>query len=125
MSKKYTREHEWIETVASGGYRIGVTDYAQEQLGDVVAVELPDVGRELSLNEECAVIESVKAASDIYSPIAGVITAVNESLNDNPALVNESPEADGWLWEMTLNDEGGLAALMDGEAYAKFIAESQ
>ena len=86
---------------------------------------IADVGRELSLNEECAVIESVKAASDIYSPVAGVITAVNESLNDNPALVNESPEADGWLWEMTLNDESGLAALMDGEAYAKFTAESQ
>lgn len=125
MSKKYTPEHEWIETVATGGCRVGITDYAQEQLGDVVAVELPDVGRELSLNEECAVIESVKAASDIYSPVAGVITAVNESLNDNPALVNESPEADGWLWEMTLNDESGLAALMDGEAYAKFTAESQ
>ncbi len=122
MSKKYTQEHEWIEAVENGVYRIGISDYAQEQLGDVVAVEVPEIGRRLALKEESAVIESVKAASDIYTPLAGVVTAVNERLNDNPELVNESAEVDGWLWQMTISAEDGLSAMMDGEEYAKYVA---
>lgn len=124
MSKRYTEEHEWIEPSGSG-YRVGITEFAQEQLGDVVAVELPQVGQTVEENEECGVIESVKAASDIYAPAAGEITAVNEDLEDNPGLVNESPENDGWLWEMTLADEEVLDGLMDAEAYQKFVEDSE
>ena len=124
MSKKYTKDHEWIE--AQGDiWRVGITNFAQEQLGDVVMVELPDIGRNVAVGEECAVIESVKAASDIYSPAAGEITAVNGDLEDNPALVNESPETEGWLMELRLNDESVLLSLMDADAYAKFVEESQ
>lgn len=120
--KQYTKEHEWIEKVGDGRYRIGVTDFAQEQLGDVVSVELPEVGASLSAGAECAVVESVKAASDIYAPADGEVSAVNDALADNPALVNESPEADGWLWEMSVSDESVLADLMDEAAYREFAA---
>lgn len=120
--KQYTKEHEWIEKVGDGRYRIGVTDFAQEQLGDVVSVELPEVGASLSAGAECAVVESVKAASDIYAPADGEVSAVNDALADNPALVNESPEADGWLWEMSVSDEGALSDLMDEAAYREFAA---
>lgn len=124
MSKKFTKEHEWIE--ASGGnYRVGITNYAQEQLGDVVAVELPEVGQALGEHEECAVIESVKAASDIYAPAAGVVTAINDALEDEPGLVNESAEDKGWLWEMSLADASVLDGLMDAAAYQKFVEESE
>jgi glycine cleavage system H protein len=95
MSKQYTQEHEWIEDVGNGRFRVGITDFAQEQLGDVVSVELPEVGQYVAQKEECAVIESVKAASDIYAPISGEVAAVNETLIDNPGLVNESPEDGG------------------------------
>lgn len=124
MSKKYTEKHEWIE--ANGDvWRVGITNFAQEQLGDVVAVELPDAGRVVATDEECAVIESVKAASDIYSPAAGEITAVNSDLEDNPALVNESPEDEGWLMDMRLTNPAELDSLMDADAYAKFIEEAE
>jgi glycine cleavage system H protein len=124
MSKKYTKEHEWIEADGDS-YRVGITHYAQEQLGDVVTVELPETGRTLAAGEECAVIESVKAASDIYSPAAGEVTAINDALADDPAMINESPESDGWLWKMTLADAGILDGLMDADAYAKFVEEAQ
>ncbi|MGI9298506.1 MAG: glycine cleavage system protein GcvH [Gammaproteobacteria bacterium] len=122
--KQYTKEHEWIEAVGEGRYRIGVTDFAQEQLGDVVSVELPEVGASLAAGAECAVIESVKAASDIYAPAAGEVAAVNDALADNPELVNQSPEGDGWLWEMSVSDAGALAGLMDEAAYREFAAGS-
>lgn len=122
MSKKFTKNHEWIESTGDV-YRIGITTYAQEQLGDVVSVEFPDVGRTLAGGEEFAVIESVKAASEIYSPAAGEVTAVNDALADNPALVNESPEADGWLIELRVGDASGLGDLMDAAAYEKFVEE--
>jgi glycine cleavage system H protein len=124
MSKKYTKDHEWIEA-AGDVWRVGITAYAQEQLGDVVAVELPEAGRALAAGEECAVIESVKAASDIYSPAAGEVCAVNEALADNPALVNEAAEGDGWLWEMRLNNPQDVAELMDEAAYQTFVEEAQ
>ncbi|MDM5147513.1 glycine cleavage system protein GcvH [Candidatus Persebacteraceae bacterium Df01] len=122
MSKQYTQEHEWIEDVGNGRFRVGITDFAQEQLGDVVSVELPEVGQYVAQKEECAVIESVKAASDIYAPISGEVAAVNETLIDNPGLVNESPEDGGWLWEMTT--DAAAEELMDATAYAAFVEEA-
>ena len=121
--KKYTNAHEWIEESGDGKYRVGITDYAQGQLGDVVSVELPDPGKELKKGEDCAVIESVKAASDIYTPVSGEITLANNSLENNPGLVNESPESEGWLWEMTLSDPSELEELMDESAYQKCVEQ--
>lgn len=122
--KKYTKDHEWIEQNGAA-YRVGITDFAQEQLGDVVVVDLPEVGKELNAGDECMAIESVKAASDIYSPAAGAITAVNDALTDNPALVNESPEKDGWLFDMTLTDPSALNSLMTADQYQQFVEQSQ
>lgn len=124
MSKKYTKEHEWIEQTGDN-WRVGITDFAQEQLGDVVVVELPDAGRAVAAGEECMAIESVKAASDIYSPVAGTIAAVNTALEDNPALVNESPEGEGWLFELEGVDAAAVDGLMDAAAYEKFVEETQ
>ena len=123
--KRYTKEHEWIAAASDGRFRVGITDYAQEQLGDVVSVELPDSGKQVAAGDDCAVIESVKAASDIYAPVDGEIAAVNEELADNPALVNESPEDKGWLWEMSVADESVLSELMDEAAYREFAAGEQ
>lgn len=124
MSKHYTQKHEWIEAHGEN-WRVGITDFAQEQLGDVVMVELPAVGRAVTAGEECMAIESVKAASDIYSPATGTIVAVNESLTDNPALVNESPEGDGWLFDIQIDTPGDLESLMDTAAYEKFVEDTQ
>ncbi len=116
----YTDEHEWIR-VEGGTATIGITDYAQEQLGDLVFVELPQVGTQLSKGDTAVVVESVKAASDVYAPVAGEITGVNDALSDNPALVNSAPAGDGWLWKMTLADKSQLEGLMDEAAYTKFV----
>lgn len=121
--KQYTKEHEWIEDTGDGKYRVGITNYAQEQLGDVVSVELPEMATNLIAGDECGVIESVKAASDIYAPVSGEVISVNDDLNDNPALVNEDPEGGGWLWEMTVSDKASLADLMDKAAYDAFCGE--
>ena len=122
--KKYTREHEWIEAVGDGQYRVGITDFAQEQLGDVVSVELPETGQALEVGSECGVIESVKAASDIYAPVAGEVTLTNDELADNPGLINESPETDGWLWQMQA-DDAAVAELMSEDDYRAFVEEEQ
>ena len=119
---KYTKKHEWIAPSGEGRYRVGITDFAQEQLGDVVSVELPETGQSLSAGGESAVIESVKVAEDIFSPVAGEVVAINDSLTDNPELVNESPEENGWLWEMTVADESAFADLMDEDSYREFAA---
>ena len=116
----YTDEHEWIR-VEGGSATIGITDYAQEQLGDLVFVELPQVGTQLSKGDTAVVVESVKAASDVYAPVDGEITGVNDALSDNPALVNSAPAGDGWLWKMKLSDTGQLEGLMDEAAYTKFV----
>jgi glycine cleavage system H protein len=116
----YTDEHEWIR-VKGGTATIGITDYAQEQLGDLVFVELPQVGTQLSKGDTAVVVESVKAASDVYAPVDGEITGVNDALSDNPALVNSAPAGDGWLWKMTLADKSQLEGLMDEAAYTKFV----
>lgn len=115
---KYVASHEWIRTEADGTVTIGITDFAQEQLGDVVFVELPEVGTEVEAEQDIAVVESVKAASDIYAPLAGKIIAVNETLTDAPEKVNEDPYGDAWFFKMELADSSELDSLMDADAYA-------
>ncbi len=121
---RYTESHEWVQDNGDGTVTLGITDHAQEALGDVVFVELPEVGRELDAGEEFGVIESVKAASDLYAPLAGEVVEVNESLEDAPETVNESPYEDGWIAKLKLADTGVLDTLLDAEAYTK-LAEAE
>lgn len=116
----YTDDHEWI-SVDNGVATVGITDYAQEQLGDLVFVELPEAGKSLSKGDAAVVVESVKAASDVYAPVDGEVTAVNDKLNDDPALVNSAAAGDGWLWKMKLADETQLEGLMDEAGYQAMI----
>lgn len=117
---RYTKEHEWAR--ADGDVvTVGISDYAQEQLGDVVFVDLPEVGKTVSKGEAMAVVESVKAASDVYAPVSGEVVEANEALADDPALVNSSPEADGWFCRIRLDDKGELDGLMDAEAYKAYV----
>jgi glycine cleavage system H protein len=118
---KYTESHEWLSVEADGSVRIGITDHAQEALGDLVFVELPAVGDSIDQGDPCAVVESVKAASDIYSPVTGEVLAVNEALEDDPGVVNADPYGDGWLFQVSLSDVGELEDLMDAEAYAESL----
>jgi glycine cleavage system H protein len=116
---KYTTSHEWVKTEADGTATIGITDFAQDALGDLVFVELPDVGRMLAAGESCAVVESVKAASDVYAPLAGEVIAVNEALKDAPEQINGDAFA-AWMWKM--KPAGDQAGLMNAEAYKQNIA---
>jgi len=116
---KYTKEHEWIR-VEGGVGTVGITPFAQEQLGDVVFVELPEVGRKAEQGKEIAVVESVKAASEVYAPVDGKVVAVNERLTGEPALVNSAPTGDGWFFRLELSNKGQLEALMDEAAYGKY-----
>ena len=116
----FTEDHEWIR-VENGVATVGITDYAQEQLGDLVFVELPEAGRKLAKGDVAVVVESVKAASDVYAPIDGEITEANGALASEPALVNSAPTGDGWLWKMTLADESQLSGLMDEASYRAHI----
>ena len=118
--KRYSEEHEWVEAVDGVGI-CGITDFAQEQLGDVVFVELPDVGRKVSKGEEIAVVESVKAASDIFAPISGEVIAINDALTDAPETVNSGAEGDGWMFKIQLSDAAELEDLMDAAAYQAFV----
>ncbi|TRD11821.1 glycine cleavage system protein GcvH [Erythrobacter insulae] len=120
MPRYFTEEHEWID-VEGESATVGITDYAQEQLGDIVFVELPDVGAMLDKGGDAAVVESVKAASDVYAPITGEVTEGNASLEDEPALVNSSPEEEGWFFRMTISDRDELEGLMDDKAYKAFV----
>ena len=120
---RYTTSHEWVRIEADGSLTIGVTDHAQEALGDIVFLELPEAGRALSAGEACAVIESVKAASDIYSPVSGEILAINEELEGSPELVNSDPYGAGWLFRIKLDDAGELANLLDAEGYQNVVDE--
>ena len=120
MSRYFTDEHEWID-VEGDTATVGITDYAQEQLGDIVFVELPAVGTMLDKAGDAAVVESVKAASDVYAPISGEVTESNSALEDDPALVNSSPEEDGWFFRMTIGDKAELEGLMDDKAYKAFV----
>ena len=121
MPRYFTEDHEWIE-VDGGTATIGITDYAQEQLGDIVFVEVPAAGTTLAKGKEAAVVESVKAASDVFSPVSGTVTQGNAALEDDPALVNSAPESDGWFFKLTMADKGELAGLMDEEKYKDFVA---
>ena len=120
---KYTREHEWVRDEGNGEYTVGITEHAQETLGDMVFVDLPDVGNVVDAGDDCAVVESVKAASDIYAPLSGEIIAVNEELNDSPELVNEQPYQDGWIFRIKISDEAELADLIDADSYLALITE--
>lgn len=122
MTTLYTTDHEWLQ-IDGDVATVGITDYAQTQLGDVVFVELPKVGRALKKAEAAAVVESVKAASDVYAPVSGTVTVVNAALEDQPELVNSDAEGEGWLWKMTLSDPSELASLMDEAAYQTFVTE--
>ena len=119
----YASTHEWIRVDENGVATVGISEHAQEALGDIVFVELPEPGTEIEARAEVAVVESVKAASDIYSPVSGVITEVNEALIDSPELVNSAPFDDGWIYKMTINDEKDLDELMSAEAYADHCAD--
>lgn len=120
MARYFTEEHEWID-VEGDTATVGITDYAQEQLGDIVFVELPDVGAMVDKGKDAAVVESVKAASDVYAPISGEVTEANNALEEDPALVNTSPEEDGWFFKLTIGDKSEFEGLIDAKAYAAFV----
>jgi glycine cleavage system H protein len=120
MTKRYTKDHEWI-TVEGEVATIGITNHAQEQLGDVVFVELPKIGKAVSKGGEAAVVESVKAASEVYAPVTGEVIEVNSELEGDPALVNRDAEAGAWFMKVKLKDKGELNDLMDKQAYDKFL----
>jgi len=117
---KYSEEHEWIRVEGDVG-TIGITQYAQEQLGDVVFVDVPQAGRKVAKGEACAVVESVKAASDIYAPVSGEVVEANAALADAPGDVNADPMGKGWFFRIKLSDKGELAGLMDEAAYSAFV----
>lgn len=119
MPRYFTEEHEWID-VDGDVATVGITDFAQGQLGDIVFVEVPDTGAELSQGGDAAVVESVKAASDVYAPVDGVVTEGNAALEEDPALVNSDPEGEGWFFRMTLGDKSQLDGLMNAQAYKDF-----
>jgi len=121
MTRYFTEDHEWIE-VDGDTATVGITDYAQGQLGDIVFVELPGEGTAVEKGGEAAVVESVKAASDVYSPVSGTVTEGNPALEDDPALVNTAPEGEGWFFKLTIEDAGELDGLMDEGAYRDFVA---
>ena len=120
---KYTQDHEWVRAEGDAA-TIGITDHAQTALGDVVFVDLPEVGREVTAGEAIAVVESVKAASDVYAPIAGKIVEVNAALVDDPGLINREPTGEGWFFKIEASEPAAIATLMDDAAYAAFV-ESQ
>ncbi|KRT53750.1 glycine cleavage system protein GcvH [endosymbiont of Ridgeia piscesae] len=122
---RYSKSHEWVRNEGDGSVTIGITEHAQELLGDMVFVELPEVGDSLDIEDEVAVVESVKAASDVYSPVAGEVIAVNEALNDTPEAINDDPYGDGWIYKVKLADAAQLDALMDAEAYQAQVAEEE
>lgn len=119
---KYTKSHEWVKLNADGTATIGITDHAQDQLGDMVYVEVPDAGRSLKAGEACAVVESVKAASDVYAPVAGEVIEGNAGLADAPESVNNDPYGSGWLLKLKLADAAAADGLMDAAAYEAFVA---
>ncbi len=121
---KYTESHEWISLSHDGTATVGISDHAQELLGDIVHVELPEVGAEFAAAEESAVVESVKAASDVYAPVACEIIAINEALEDNPELVNSDPYGDGWFYRIRVEDESELDKLLSAEEYSEQCEEA-
>jgi len=119
MTRYFTEEHEWIE-VDGDNATVGVTDFAQGQLGDIVFVELPEVGKQVTKGGDAAVVESVKAASDVYAPVSGEVTEANGALQDDPSLVNSAAESDGWFFKLRLSDNHQLNGLMNADQYKAF-----
>ena len=123
---KYTKSHEWVRRETDGTVTVGITDHAQDLLGDMVFVELPESGRTVKAGQECAVVESVKAASDVYAPVAGEVVAVNEVLGDSPELVNKDPYGEGWMMRLRPADAADVDALLDADIYqAQIESEAQ
>ncbi|MBB3956205.1 glycine cleavage system protein GcvH [Novosphingobium sediminicola] len=122
MTRYFTKDHEWI-SVDGDVATVGITDFAQNALGDITFVEVPEAGKAVSKGDTAAVVDSVKAASDVYAPVSGEVIEGNAALEEAPELVNTSPESEGWLWRMSVSDAGELADLMDEAAYAAYIAE--
>ena len=120
---RYTRTHEWVRSEGDGHVTVGITEYAQDSLGDLVFVELPQGGGAIEAGAACAVVESVKAASDIYAPVDGEITARNERLAEEPELINTDPYGEGWIFTMTMADAGALDELLDADGYAEVVAQ--
>lgn len=116
---KYTSSHTWVEDLGDNTYRVGITDFAQDQLGDVVYVETPEIEREYGQTDECAVVESVKSTSDIYCPLSGIIMEVNSVLEDTPELINAEPYSDGWIFVIKSIDDAELDDLIDSESYSE------
>lgn len=121
MTTYFTEDHEWIAVEGSTG-TVGITEHAQEQLGDITFVELPDAGSTVKKGDSVSVVDSVKAASDVYTPVSGEVTEVNGALEEAPELVNSAAESDGWLFKLTLSDTAELEGLMDADAYKSFVA---
>ena len=118
---KYAKSHEWVRDNDDGTVTVGISDSAQDQLGDMVFVELPEVGASVTAEEACAVVESVKAASDVYAPVSGEIVEVNENLGEGPEIVNQDPYGEGWIFRMQPSDADAVGGLMDAEAYGAFL----
>lgn len=119
---KYTKTHEWLEVHNDGTASVGISDHAQDLLGDLVYVEAPEAGRKLTAGNACAVVESVKAASDVYAPVTGVVVAINAALSDSPELINKDPYGEGWIFKVKLANAADADALLDAKAYAEFCA---
>lgn len=119
----YTKTHEWVKQDADGTITVGITDHAQHLLGDMVFIELPEIGSEFNTGDDCAVVESVKAASDVYCPVSGEIIETNEALVETPEVVNQDPYGDGWLFKLKPNDEGEVEDLLDAEVYKELAEE--
>ncbi len=122
---RYSREHEWVRSEDDGSLVLGITDHAQEALGELVYVELPESGQILAQGDACAVVESVKAASDVYAPVSGQVSEVNLALEHTPELVNGSPYEDGWLIRLQPSDPAQWTEMLDSEAYTRFLAEAE
>jgi len=122
---RYTNSHEWVRDNGDGTVTVGITDHAQEQLGDLVFVETPEIGNNVEAGDACAVVESVKAASDIYAPLSGEIIETNAALTDTPELVNSDAFGDGWIYQIRIEDEDALNQLLDAEAYEAVVAEEE
>lgn len=120
---RYAKSHEWVRDEGDGTVTVGITEHAQELLGDLVFVDLPEVGAQLEAGGDCAVVESVKAASDVYSPVTGEVTEVNEALDGAPETINEDAFGDGWIFKVKLDDAGELDNLLDADAYDTMVAE--
>lgn len=122
---KYTKSHEWVKVEADGTLTVGITDHAQELMGDMVYVELPEVGRKIEANKECAVVESVKAASDVYAPVAGEIAAANGALSDAPEMLNQDPYGVGWMFKLKPANKAEVNGLLDATAYEALVASEK